>query len=56
MRSRGRSSRQNIENIMIVLQDGGTALHGASSNGHVPVVRKLLSRGADVNATKQVSA
>jgi len=30
--------------------DGWTALHNASSRQHIPVVRLLIGRGADVNS------
>ena len=40
---------------MLLLQDGYTALHSACSNGHVEVVKLLISNNADVAATTNVS-
>ena len=37
------------------LQDGDTPIHLASSDGHVEVVEKLISSGADVNVVDKVS-
>ena len=37
------------------LQDGYTPIHLASINGHVQVVEKLISSGADVNLVNKVS-
>jgi len=39
----------------IYLQDGWTPLHQAAHNGHIEVVRHLLSSGADVNKATKVS-
>jgi len=41
--------------ICYFLQDGDTPIHLASSNGHVQVVEKLISSGADVNVVNEVS-
>ena len=40
---------------MLLLQGGWTALHHACSNGHVKVVKLLISNSADVAATANVS-
>ena len=40
---------------MLLLQAGDTALHWACSNGHVEVVKFLISNNADVTATTNVS-
>ena len=40
---------------MLLLQGGYTALHWACSNGHVEVVKLLISNNADVAATDNVS-
>ena len=40
---------------MLLLQGGYTALHWACSNGHVKVVKLLISNNADVAATTNVS-
>ena len=40
---------------MLLLQDGSTALHHACNNGHVEVVKLLISNNADVAATDNVS-
>ena len=37
------------------LQNGNTPIHLASRYGHVQVVEKLLSSGADVNVVDKVS-
>ena len=37
------------------LQDGDTPIHLVSRDGHVQVVEKLISLGADVNVVNQVS-
>jgi hypothetical protein len=39
---------------MLWCQDGFTALHEASSAGHLPVVELLLSIGQDPNAATMV--
>ena len=36
-------------------QNGLTALHGAAQGGHLEVVRLLLYRGANIEATYDVS-
>ena len=41
--------------ICYFLQDGDTPIHLASSGGHVEVVEKLISSGADVNVVNKVS-
>ena len=40
---------------MLLLQAGETALHWACRNGHVEVVKLLISNNADVAATSNVS-
>ena len=40
---------------LFVLQEQFTALHHASANGHLPVVKGLLDRGANVRAQNLVS-
>ena len=39
---------------MVTTQDGVTALKFASQEGHVPVVRLLLEKGADFNICNKV--
>ena len=39
---------------MLTTQEGVTALHFASEEGHVTVVRLLLQKGADVNICNKV--
>ena len=41
--------------ITYFLQDGYTPIHLASRYGHVRVVEKLISSGADVNVVDKVS-
>ena len=40
---------------MLLLQIGWTALHRVCNNGHVEVVKLLISNNADVEATSDVS-
>ena len=40
--------------LMVTTQEGGTALHFASREGHVTVVRLLLEKGADANICNKV--
>ena len=40
---------------MLLLQNGHTALHWACNNGHVEVVKLLMSNNADISATTNVS-
>ena len=40
---------------MLLLQYGYTALHRACYNGHVEVVKLLMSNNADISATDKVS-
>ena len=42
-------------NDMSLLQYGWTALHLACNNGHVEVVKLLMSNNADISATDDVS-
>ena len=42
-------------NDMLLLQYGSTALHWACNNGHVEVVKLLMSNNADISATTDVS-
>ena len=42
-------------NDMLLLQGGYTALHVACLNGHVEVVKLLMSNNADISATTNVS-
>ena len=39
---------------MVMTQEGLTALHFASQEGHVTIVRLLLEKGADVNICNKV--
>ena len=41
--------------ICYFLQDGDTPIHLASRYGHVQVVEKLISLGANVNVVDKVS-
>ena len=41
--------------VCTYLQDGQTPLHRAAENGHIEVVRHLVSSGADVNKADEVS-
>ena len=40
--------------LIVVIQDGRTALIWASMQGHTAVVELLLQHGADVNTKKKV--
>ena len=40
---------------MLLLQDGWTALHWACFNGHIEVVKLLMSNNGDISATIKVS-
>ena len=40
---------------MLLLQNGNTALHIACLNGHTEIVKCLLTNGADISATNDVS-
>ena len=40
---------------IIDMQGGSTALHGASSGGHLSVCQLLLTRGADIDTKNDVS-
>ena len=42
-------------NDMLLLQDDWNALHWACNNGHVEVVKLLMSNNADISATSKVS-
>ena len=39
---------------MVIIQNGVTALHYASQEGHVTIVKLLLEKGADVNICDKV--
>lgn len=41
--------RSSTDNVSAADKDGFTALHVAAQNGHIPIVRKLLAAGAEVN-------
>lgn len=41
--------------LYLVLQSGMTALMGACAGGHLSVVKELVNRGADIDATDNVS-
>ena len=41
--------------MCIVIQGGDTAVHGAASEGFTETVDHLVSAGADVNITNNVS-
>ena len=41
--------------MIFVLQDGLSPVHIASSNGHLGVVKTLVTAGADVNQLSKVS-
>ena len=47
--------KRSIRASSFSVQDGSTALHLASQNGHCEVVRMLLKAKADVNARTNVS-
>lgn len=40
--------------VILVLQDGATSLFLAAQEGHVTVIRQLLSSGAKVNQAREV--
>lgn len=40
--------------VILVLQDGATPLFLAAQEGHVTVIRQLLSSGAKVNQAREV--
>ncbi len=40
---------------LFIRQDEWAPLHGASSGGHIEVVRLLLDKGADIQAQTKVS-
>ena len=40
---------------MLLIQYGSTALHSACCEGHVEVVKLLMSNNADISATDNVS-
>ena len=42
--------------LIVVIQDGLTALIWASREGHTAIVELVLQHGADVNAKKKVSS
>ena len=44
------------DDMLLSLQDGGTALMMASERGHMECVKALLDKGADVNIQNNVSA
>lgn len=44
----------NIQTVPIAFQDGATPLFLASQEGHVTVIRQLLSSGAKVNHPREV--
>ena len=48
-----RCPRYNVVHTL-PLQDGGTALMGASQNGHLDVVRVLVEAGADMTLKDEV--
>jgi hypothetical protein len=41
--------------LYLVLQSGMTALMEACAGGHLSVVKELVNRGADIDATDNVS-
>ena len=41
-------------NFLLLQQDGGTALHYATSEGHTDVVEILLNHNADINVFAKV--
>ena len=42
------------DSVVLLLQNGGTALVWASYDGHVEVVQKLLDAGANTDAADEV--
>ena len=44
-----------LQSVVIVFQNGSTALHYACHYGHVEVVKLLINNDADISATDNVS-